>query len=430
MKQGGKMSILSVVALGIGSMVGAGIFSLMGQAALAAGKELYLSFLLGGVVALLSGLTYSRLGARYPSSGGILDYFNQAFGAGTLSGGLSLIYFATLAVTVAMVSQAFGAYSVAVLAELGLPRLPAGAFSALIIVLLGILNMQGATLVGRAELGLVAIKLSILLLLVVVGIPSVGGGHLLAAHTKEASMPLLGIFGSVGLTFFAYAGYGMMANATPNLTCPQKQLPLAVFLAIGTVATLYVVLSLIVVRQIPPALLQKHADTAVAQAAAPLLGKYGYIAVAIAALVATSSAINATLFSMLRIASGLAQKREIGKLFSQRIWHSGTWGYALILAACLIMALCLNLSQTASVAGATFLISYLAVYAAHWKLRRETGGTALEIIIGFGSMLAVFVGFIISLAQTTPIIVVAVAGVVLLGFVCEWLIRHLGRKRS
>ena len=84
------LSLWSVIALGIGSMVGAGIFALMGQATLMAGKNVYWSFLLGGVAALLSGYTYAKLGSRYPGSGGIMDYFNEAFSHKTLSGALTL----------------------------------------------------------------------------------------------------------------------------------------------------------------------------------------------------------------------------------------------------------------------------------------------------------------------------------------------------
>lgn len=105
------LSLWSVIALGIGSMVGAGIFALMGQATLMAGKNVYWSFILGGVAALLSGYTYAKLGSRYPGSGGIMDYFNEAFSHKTLSGALTLIYLGTLVITVALVAKSFGAYA-------------------------------------------------------------------------------------------------------------------------------------------------------------------------------------------------------------------------------------------------------------------------------------------------------------------------------
>jgi amino acid transporter len=103
-----SMNLWSVTALGIGAMVGAGIFALLGVIALVAGDQTYLSFLLGGGVALLSGYSYAKLAMRYPDAGGISTFFDKAFGAGTLSGTLSLIFALTIAATIALVAKAFG----------------------------------------------------------------------------------------------------------------------------------------------------------------------------------------------------------------------------------------------------------------------------------------------------------------------------------
>jgi len=107
--EGNTLNVWSVAALGIGSMVGAGIFALLGQAALVAGGQTYLAFLIGGVVALLSGYSYAKLAARYPEGSGISAYFDAAFGVGRVSGTLTLLYLVTLAVTIAMVGSTFGA---------------------------------------------------------------------------------------------------------------------------------------------------------------------------------------------------------------------------------------------------------------------------------------------------------------------------------
>lgn len=414
-----QIGVLSVMSMGIGSMVGAGIFSLMGQAALAAGDKVFLSFALGGVVALLSGLSYGRLGARYPAAGGILAYFNTAFGTGIIAGGLGIAYFATLAVTVAMVAQAFGAYGASLLHMAGLSLSP-GWLAAGIVALLGALNLMGAGVVGKAEIGLVAVKLGILLLLLCAGLPGLGSPPPFPGHAPAGGM---GFLGSAGLTFFAYAGYGMMANAAPDLPHPQKQLPRAIMGAIALVAVLYVLLSLVITRQISPAQLAAHADTAVAAAAAPLLGKGGYACVALAALVATASAINATLFSMLRIANALGQRGETNRFFAARLWRHGSWGYAMAILLCLLLAVTLRLSETASVASGTFLASYLAVYAAHWKLRRETATPGWQILPGFLLMLAVFAGFMASLWHSSPFLPWVILGVLAAGFLLEGIVR-------
>jgi len=99
----GAMRLWSVAALGIGSMVGAGIFALLGQAALMAGSDVYLSFAIGGVIALLSGYSYARLAARFPSSAGIMEYFDRAYPSRVVAGGLSVLYLITSIIAIAMI---------------------------------------------------------------------------------------------------------------------------------------------------------------------------------------------------------------------------------------------------------------------------------------------------------------------------------------
>lgn len=422
MKQG-HMSALAVVALGIGSMVGAGIFSLMGQVALVAGKAVWVSFLLGGVVAMFSGLSFGRLGARFPTAGGMLDFFNRAFRPGVLAGGLCLVYLLTLLLTVALVARSFGFYAVGLLHSLGLPAPDTGWFTAGVIVLLGVLNMQVASLVGRVEVLLVLLKVGVLLLLIGAGAPDLQGD---APQAAAAQLSMDALFGSVGLTFFAYAGYGMMANAAPNLQNPARQLPRLIPAAIALVALLYIALALVITREVAPLQLAQDADTAIAAAAAPLMGEYGYVAVAVAALVATASAINATLFCMLRLEDGLAEHSELGRLFrpQRELGNGASWGYVFLLVLCVVLGVGVQLAETARIAGVTFLFSYLAVYAAHWKLRHETGARNWEILVGAGLMLLLCAGVCVSLWQRDVWLLVAVALVLGVAFAGEWLARR------
>lgn len=422
----GKISVLSVISMGIGSMVGAGIFSLMGQASLTAGNYVSLSFILGGAIALLSGLSYGKLGATYPEEGGILTYYNKAFGQGVCSGGLGLLYLATLAITVSMVAQAFGAYGKALLGAIGITSIPAYALTGAILLLLAFLNMLRAGIIGKAETWLVAVKLSLLLLLVAAGLP--GLSHMSAPWETPPDLP--GLAHSAGITFFAYAGYGMMANAAPDLAAPHQQLPRAITAAILAVATLYVLLSLVITNQISPQELAERPDTAVAEAAAPVLGQAGYIGVSIAALAATASAINATLFSMIRITDTLGKKAEIPPIFTLRLYRNGSLSYFLILLLCLPAALLFNLSETASLASGTFLVCYLSVFAAHWTLRHETGTAGWKIIPGFLLMLSIFLGFITSLLHTAPRIPLAFLGLILFAFLLEWGVQKCVKSRK
>jgi len=99
------------VAMGVGAMVGAGIFALLGQVGAIAGSAIYISFFIGGVIALLSGYSLSRLGARYPAAGGIVEYLVQGFGPGIFSGAMSLMMFAAALVSISLVARTFGVYA-------------------------------------------------------------------------------------------------------------------------------------------------------------------------------------------------------------------------------------------------------------------------------------------------------------------------------
>ena len=106
------MSVRGAAFLGIGAMVGAGIFALLGEAAVVAGSAVWLSFLLAGIVASLLGYTVVKLGVRYPSSGGLFAYLMQGFGNGRLVGiSAWLGYFAAIVIVCSMVAVAFGSYA-------------------------------------------------------------------------------------------------------------------------------------------------------------------------------------------------------------------------------------------------------------------------------------------------------------------------------
>ena len=390
------MGVLSVASLGIGAMVGAGIFALLGQVALASGREVYATFLVGGVIALLSANSFAKLSARYPTAGGLVDYFDHAFPSKVLSGTLALIYLVTLAVTVAMVAKAFGAYGGRLLFGDDVSSGPKNALASAIVVILALVNAVGAGAVGRLESLLVGVKLTVLVILMVAGIPSIRPELLDAGFVPTVSQ----FVGSVGLAFFAYAGYGMMANAASSVRNPAKTIGRAVFLAVCAVIVLYVGLALVVLGNVSPSRLAKFADTAIAEAAMPVLGHTGFVMVSLAALLSTASAINATVFSGLRIGSSLAQSRQLPLWLGTPLWRGGTRGLLAAVVAMLLLTNLLNLSAVASVASATFLVCYVAVFVAHWRLRKETHSSPFPIILGLVLMLAVLGTFVAGLWST------------------------------
>jgi len=159
---------------------------------------------------------------------------------------------------------------------------------------------------------------------------------------------------------------------------------------------------MIVLRSISPAELVKHADTAVATAAQPILGRVGFVAVSVAALLATTSAINATLFSTIKISGAMGDSGQLPQLFVRPIWRSATQGVVLSVSAMLLLINAFGLNAIANIASAMFLLTYLAVHVAHWRVSQLTGGSRAVIGIGFLSMAAVLIVFLWTVSRTQP----------------------------
>jgi amino acid transporter len=290
---------------------------------------------------------------RYPDAGGISTFFDKAFGAGTLSGTLSLIFALTIAATIALVAKAFGAYA-APLVFGHTSALWVSAFASGITILLVLLNVAGSNLVGKAELILVGIKLTILAVLIL------AATYAMTTHApiKHATPHFLPVVGSVGMALLAYAGYAAMPNAAGNVAHPKQIIPKAIYLAIGVVTLLYVLLSLVVVGSVPTGEISRDADTLLAVAARPLLGQAGYIAVSVTALLATASCINAFIFTGMKISLAMAQSGQLPKMFAKLVWRKGTLGVLLAVAAVLLAINLFDLTALASIASAAFVFCH------------------------------------------------------------------------
>jgi amino acid transporter len=417
------MNVWSVTALGIGSMVGAGIFALLGQATLLAGRDVLLSFLIGGAIALLAGYSFARLSARYPGRGGLIDYLAEAFPKGLFAGTLSLVYLVTLIVTVAVVGKSFGAYGAQLIFGEGAGHAMANALAVLMVLAIALINLVGSGAVGRAELLLVVIKLGILVLLIVASLSGFNSSIL----AKWPSVGWTTLTASVGLTFFAYAGFGMMANAAASVSDPRKVMPRALFLAISLVILLYLALALVILGNLPADRLAHYADTAVAAAAKPVLGQIGYTIVAIGGLLATASATNATMFSILNLNADLSQRGKLPHSFDRSEFHAPL-GFLIALAISLALILAFPLGAIANLAGVTFLIAYLAVFAAHWRLRKTAGGIRLLIVLGAVLMTGVLLGSLVHLGREQPPGLLLICLMLIICAASEWLIGREERR--
>jgi amino acid transporter len=394
--------------IGVGSMVGAGIFALLGAAGAVAGAAVWLSFLLAGVVAILQGYSFAKLGSRYPSAGGLLEYVAKGFGDGHFTGTSAwLIYFVNAIVT-AMVAVSFGSYASSAVA--GENEAWAKVFAALIILVMTALNIAGAQVVARAQTVVVYVVLGILSVFAIVTLVNINPSLL----AFSGYPPFKEIVSSVALTFFAFLGFGIITFTAKDLAKPSRQLPRAMYLALGIATVIYVAIALGVFGTLTVEKVIASGGTALAVAAEPTLGHAGYWLMTVTALFATAGATNAGLYPAVGLCDRLAETGQFPPLMARRLGGRASSGLLLQAVACLVMALLFKLDAIASIGSAVALVIFTLITAAHFRVRSETGANAFVLTLAIGAAAVVLVTFVLTTLIHEPASIVTILAVLAL----------------
>ncbi|MFA5901097.1 MAG: APC family permease [Hyphomicrobium sp.] len=416
----GQIGMVAAVSIGIGGMVGAGIFSILGVVAQAAGNAMWLAFAIGGVVALLSTYSYARLGATFPSVGGAVNFLVKGYGDGVFSGGLNVFMWAGYIISLALYATAFGSYAATFITATPSPLLlKALAIGSVLLVTL--VNAFGAKVMGRGETIIVAIKLAILILFAAVGLWFVQPTNLSPAlwpHTQSI------LFGA-GVLFIGYEGFGLIANTAGDMRDPKSMLPRALFTAVILVIALYLAVSVTVTGNLSNAEIERTKDYAIAEAAKPFLGEFGFRLIAIAALFSTASAINATLFGAANVCYMIARDGSLPASLARVEWKQATGGLLLTAALVIVVMLCFDLSGIAMMGSAAFLLLYAAVNGGHLFVIKQTKANPVIVWLSLLTCLAMFAILSVYTYQQQPAAITALVLIAAGAFVFEWLYRKL-----
>ena len=410
------MSVRGAAFLGIGAMIGAGIFALLGEAGAVAGSAVWLSFLLAGIVAALLGYTVVKLGVRYPSSGGLIAYAMAGFGNGRLVGIASWLgYFSAIVIVGAMVAVAFGSYATSLFVGDDAAGWWDNLFTTLVIVGCVGINFVGSRVVDRAQSLIVFLLLIVFAIFIAVTIVDIDWSLLSPDGYPSYST----ILASVALTFFAYLGFSVITFAVGDLRDPARELPLAMYVALGVTAITYILISLGVFGTLTVDEVIGYGETAIAEAARPALGDAGFTMMAVAALLATSSSVNATLYASGGLTAMLAQERQFPPFFGRDSTLGPHAGVLVTAALMLIVANLVDLSAIASVGSAISLLIFLLVGAAGYKLRAEIGARTAIVIAAILVTAVVLVAFAVDTFRNAPETFSAILAIALLAVVLD-----------
>jgi len=385
------IGLFSAVSIGIGGMVGGGIFAVLGEAVSLAHGATPLAFFIAGIIAMFTAYSYAKLSVTFQSRGGTVFYIDKAFGQNILSGSINFMLWLSYIVTISLYSVAFASYGITFFDEK--TTLLTHLLISIAIIIPAIINIVSASFVGKSESIIVAIKIILLIIIVVSGSFYIDFSRLSPAHYGSS----LSIISAGMIIFVAYEGFELIANASQSIKNPKVNLPRAFYLSVGIVIVLYILIAMVTVGTVDEKALLNAQDYALAFAAKPALGQVGFTLVSVAALLSTFSAINATIFGNARLGFIIAKDGRLPTLFEYEKGDIPIVGVGLTLLASLILANSIDLKDIAIIASAGFLLIFFLVNLSALKLSKQIG--ANPIIVGFSALLS-FLALAILLFQT------------------------------
>jgi amino acid transporter len=393
--------------IGVAAMVGAGIFSLLGAAGEVAGSAVWLSFLIAGAIAALQGYSFAKLGARYPSAGGLLEYVNRGFGEGHVATVVAWLVYIANGIVTAMVALSFGSYASSAVA--GGDPVAIKLFAVVLLLAMTALNIAGSTVVARVQTVVVTVVIGILTVFAIVTIANLEPANLAPSTYPSARH----IVSSVALTFFAFLGFGVVTFTAKDLARPSQQLPLAMTIAIGLATVIYVAVALGVFGTLSVDEVIAAGPTAIAVAAQPILGDAGYWLMTITALFATAGATNAGLYPATGLSDHLVSTGQFPTQMARRLGGRAPFGLIILAVAIGITVVAFDLSAVASIGSAVALTIFALVTIGHLRITPDTGARRSILVIALATVLIALATFTVTTLVQEPASI-ATLGLILL----------------
>jgi amino acid transporter len=418
------MTVLQAAFIGVGAMVGAGIFALIGPAGGIAGAAVWVSFLLAGIIAALQGYSFGKMGAHFPSGSGLIEYVARGFGNGHFTGVTAWLAFMSQSIITAMVAVAFGGYASEVFA--GGSATWSKIFIVVLLLGVGVLNLLGTRAVARAQGVIVNVVLGILVLFSVVTVFTADWSLLAPSGYPTFRQ----ISSSVALTFFAFLGFGVITFTAKDLPRPSKQLPRAIYLAIAIATVVYVAISIGVYGTLTVPEVMAAGDTAVAEAAKPTLGQFGYVLMALTAMFSTAGATNSSLYPASGLAKDLAAKGQFPPVLGRDLAGRVSVGLLVMMCATGLMALLLDLTAIASIGSAVALTLFTLVTISHIRVRQVTGANLLVLLTALVLTVATLYSFVTTTLVEEPATMFTLLALLVLAVVLDIIWKRIRSGRQ
>ncbi|MEM8953374.1 MAG: APC family permease [Verrucomicrobiota bacterium] len=418
-----EVGAFSAFSIGVGGMVGGGIFAVTGLTIELTRGAAPAAFVVAGIVALLTAYSYWRLSLYFPSKGGTVSFLNRAFGTGSITGALNILLCLSYVILLAVYAYAFGAYGARLFGDSDYEFWKHTLITTVVLGL-AVVNYFGAEYAIRSENFMNVAKMLILAVFVIVGLSTPMDWSRMAGEHWVGPVEL--IAGAM-VIFLNYEGFELIANAGKGIRSPRRSLPIAYFGGVVMVIVFYVLISSVVVGHLSFSEVAAHGDYSLSTTANRFMGKAGSIMVIVAALLATSSAINATFYGSGRLTYVIAKSGELPLELERSIRGQPLEGMIIFAGLTLVMANFVPLAAIATMGSAGFLLIFLAVNLANVKLAKETKSLRwISILAAMSCLVAV-----VALCGKTVINVETRSQIwVLVGMVAVSILVEVGYRRA
>jgi APA family basic amino acid/polyamine antiporter len=362
-----NLNLLDATAIGVGAIIGAGIFVVLGIAMGYAGPSVVISIIIAGIIASFTAFSFAELGSAIPKAGGAYSFAFELLSpsAGFIVGFLWL--FAQI-VGGATISLGFASYFVTIFP----------AFSIKTVAVLAAMGLTGLNLIGIKQSSivnniLVTIKIGILALFIGFGIFQIHPQYL----SEFSPNGVYGVLQGAGFIFFAYLGFGRISTLGEEVRNPERNLPLAVLFALCLSVVFYVLTGL-TAAGLQDYRILAHSGSPIAVAANATGNSMLVVAVSIGALIATASVLLTNLLGLSRVAFAMARNGQLPKSIARVSSRLGTPYVSILAMGALLTALAyaLDLREAAAITSFSILFVHLTVNLSAIRLRRKMPGTA------------------------------------------------------
>jgi amino acid transporter len=457
-----ELGLLDATMIGMGAMIGAGIFVLTGLAAEIAGPAALLVFVLNGVVTAFTGLSYAELASAIPKSGGGYAFVREVFDdlpsflmgwmlwfAYMIAGALYALGFAPNFLELLHVydlvppPDQVGAVALPVL-DVGVPAGFALAFSA--VFLFVVLNAASTAASGSVETIFTATKVTILLIFVGFGVASPMFSTAEFQPLFPADAGPFSILPAMGLTFIAFEGYDLITTVTEEVENPRENIPKAIFVSLAATVVVYMAVVTVAIGTLGAAGLAEAGEAGIAQAATefmptgiPVIQNGGAVIV-FGAVFSTLTALNAVVIASSRVAFSMGREGQLLPSVG-RIHHRFGTPFVAILASAVVMlgSVVLPTQSAGNMSSLFFLLSFVVVNGAVIKLRRERPNMTrpyempfypVPPILGIVLNLVLTGVLVFYLVDTDPLALGLSAGWIVLGVVAYYALNRFRAARD